>query len=112
MVHRLVAAAMIGRELTKDEEAHHLDGDRRNPRWNNLLVLGQRDHSWVSSRQAWYMREKDRKEKLEWDKFMNEKVEEFVEEVTEARANGKPWVNGRVDGELHTEWGARHGVRD
>ena len=106
-VHRIVAGAMIGRELTKDEECHHRDSDKRNFHWLNLMVLGERDHSWVSNKQAWFMRERDRKEKLEWDKFMREKADEFYREVAEAKSNGVPWMPTRADGTMEAEYDAR-----
>ena len=80
-MHRMVAAALIGRDLDKSEEVHHLDADRKNCHFLNLMVLGQKDHSWVSSRQAWFMREKDKREKRDWDEFMSEKDTEFRDEV-------------------------------
>jgi hypothetical protein len=107
LVHRLVAAALIGRDLDKSEEAHHLDADRKNPHWSNLIVLGSKDHGWVSARQAWYMREKDKREKAEWYAWMNEVAAEFTTEVQNARADGVPWQMTRVDGEMQVEWEAR-----
>lgn len=71
-VHRVVAAAMLGRELRKDEEVHHRDGDRRNFWFSNLLVLGSTDHGWVSAKQAHFMRTLDAIEKDAWEKYMTE----------------------------------------
>jgi hypothetical protein len=107
LIHRLVAAALIGRDLNKDEEVHHKDADRRNPHWSNLMVMGTKDHGWVSSRQAWYMRDKDKREKAEWDEWMKEKDTEFRDEVSAARADGRAWESTRVDGEMQGEWEAR-----
>jgi hypothetical protein len=39
-IHRVVAAALLGRELERSEEVHHKDEDRRNFNWDNLMVLG------------------------------------------------------------------------
>lgn len=104
LIHREVASAMIGRDLTKDEQVHHRDTDRLNFHWRNLFVMGERDHSWVSNKQAWFMQERDRREKVEWDKFMAEKAIEFDVEVVEARKLGEPWQPTRRDGELEKEW--------
>lgn len=71
-VHTLVAEAMLGRKLRPDEEVHHRDGDKLNPDWRNLEVLGKRDHGAVSARQAWYFRQNDIKVKKEWDDFFAE----------------------------------------
>ena len=107
LIHRAVAAALIGRDLNKSEEVHHRDGNRLNFHWANLIVMGQKDHGWVSARQAWYMREKDKREKKEWDEFMAEKENEFRDEVAEARAAGEPWRSARKDGKLQQEWEGR-----
>lgn len=90
-IHRIVAAALLGRDLTKDEEVHHKDGDRRNFDWKNLMVLGQRDHGWVSSKQAWYMREQDILKKVEWDEYMETEYKRFDVEVAIAKAEGVPY---------------------
>ena len=107
LVHRIVAAAFIGRDLKKDEEVHHRDYNRLNFHWSNLMIMGEKDHGYVSAKQAWYMKEKDRKEKLAWDAFMSEKAEEFRTEVTQARAEGLPWDPSQIDGNLEAAWEAR-----
>lgn len=104
-VHRVVAAALVGRELSKDEEVHHKDGNRLNFWFANLMVLGEKDHGWVSSKQAWYMREHDIKLKKEWDTFMDEEHERFQNEVQEAKATGEPWQNS--DGAMRERWEQR-----
>lgn len=90
-VHRIVAAALIGRELTKDEEVHHKDADRRNFNWDNLLVLGGKDHGWVSAKQAWYMREQDVLKKVDWDEFMASEARRFEAEVKLAKSEGRSY---------------------
>lgn len=95
-IHRIVAAALIGRELHKSEEVHHKDSDKLNFHHGNLLVYGARDHGWVSAKQAWYMRQKDKREKAEWDKFMDEEAKRFDQAVTIAKGAEQPWAN--VDG--------------
>jgi hypothetical protein len=68
-VHRLVAAAKLGRPLTKDEDVHHEDGDKLNVSPENLKVLGHREHGAVSAKQHWYLKQHDIKLKNEWDEF-------------------------------------------
>ena len=68
-VHRLVAAAKLGRPLTKDEDVHHIDGDKSNPHPDNLNVLGHSQHGAVSAKQHWYLKEHDIKLKNEWDEW-------------------------------------------
>lgn len=111
LVHRLIAAALIGRDLDKSEECHHLDANRKNCHFSNLMVMGSKDHGWVSAKQAWYMREKDKREKQEWDDWMREKDAEFIAEVSAARASGEPWQSTRVDGTLESEWNDRQSGR-
>lgn len=44
--HRLVAARMLGRPLLADEVVHHIDGNKRNNRPDNLMVFeNQADHA-------------------------------------------------------------------
>jgi len=102
-VHRIVAAALIGRELTKDEEVHHRDGDRRNFNWDNLLVLGSKDHGWVSAKQAWYMREKDLLLKVQWDEFMDTEYHRFDDEIKVSKSTGVPWYT--EDGKMRERFG-------
>jgi len=97
-VHRIVAAALIGRELARDEEVHHRDCDRLNFAHTNLMVLGQKDHGWVSAKQAWYMREKDKRLKKDWDAFMDEEYSRFDNTMKIAKQAGEPWTN--VDGQI------------
>lgn len=37
--HRLVAARMLGRQLLSEEVVHHIDGNKRNNRPDNLMVF-------------------------------------------------------------------------
>lgn len=101
-VHRIVAAALLGRALTKDEEIHHKDGDRKNPWFTNLMVLGSVDHGWVSAKQAYYMRVLDVHAKAEWDAFMAEEAERFTQEALASKASGKP--HETQDGQLQRRW--------
>ena len=89
-VHTLVAEAMLGRKLRPDEEVHHKDGDKRNPDWRNLEVLGKSDHGAVSARQAWYFRQNDIQLKKEWDEF-------FAEANTSVEAAEFAGADGRID---------------
>jgi hypothetical protein len=88
-IHRIVAAALIGRELERSEEVHHKDSNRKNFNWDNLLVLGQKDHGWVSAKQAWYMKELDAKLKKEWDTFMKTEEKRIDAEVQACKAEGR-----------------------
>ena len=65
-VHILIAEGMLGRALKKDEHVHHIDGNTKNPRWTNLLVLGESVHNAVSSKQYWYLKQKYSREDAAW----------------------------------------------
>jgi len=68
-VHRLIAAAKLGRPLKKDEDVHHRDGDKLNCAPDNLEILGHKEHGCVSAKQHHYLTEHDIKLKSEWDEF-------------------------------------------
>lgn len=104
-VHRIIAAAMIGRELTKDEQVHHKDGSKLNVAPTNLFVLGEKDHGWVSSKQAWYMAHiKEPTDKADWDEFMASEDAKQVREIAACKAAGETYQIR--DGELREKWEA------
>jgi len=70
-VHTLVAEAMLGRPLSKDEHVHHKDGYVKNPHWTNLLVLGKDVHNAVSNRQYWYLKQMYAREEAAWRAFFD-----------------------------------------
>jgi len=49
-VHRLVAALLLGRPLRRDEDVHHIDGNRGNNLPENLMVLSRSEHSRLHSK--------------------------------------------------------------
>lgn len=55
-VHRYEAAKMQGRPLTADQEVHHGRGGKLDFSHGNLKIMGTSEHSWVSARQAFWMR--------------------------------------------------------
>ncbi len=71
-VHRLIAAAKLGRPLTKDEDVHHDDGDKLNVSPENLIVKGHREHGAVSAKQHYYLKTHDIHLKNEWDEFFEQ----------------------------------------
>jgi hypothetical protein len=53
-VHRLVLEAKLGRKLEPFEEAHHINGDRLDPRPENLEVAKVEEHrAYLNGRPAW-----------------------------------------------------------
>lgn len=104
-VHRIVAAAMLGRELKKDEEVHHRE-NKLDPRHTNLMVLGSVDHGWVSAKQSYFMTHiKEVADKREWDDFMDQQAKKQAAHIALARSEGMP-VRIR-DGVLQEAWGER-----
>jgi hypothetical protein len=106
-VHRIVAAAWLGRELKKDEQVHHRNADKLDPRHWNLLILGESDHSWVSAKQAYFMEHiREVEDKREWDDFMDEQAALQAQQITCGKASGLP-IEIR-DGQLQKAWEADH----
>jgi hypothetical protein len=104
-VHRIVAAAMLGRELTKDEEVHHRK-NKLDPRHTNLMILGEHDHGWVSAKQSYFMTHiKEKADKKEWDEFMDEQAEKQAAEIARAKNDGVSAVIR--DGVLQEAWATR-----
>lgn len=90
-IHRIVAGALLGRELKKDEQVHHRNNNKLDPRPDNLLILGQYDHGWVSAKQAYFMQHiKEVAEKNEWDEFMDEQARIQARQIAAAKALGVP----------------------
>lgn len=104
-VHRLVAAAFLGRELRKDEQVHHKDEDKRNCHFSNLLILGTRDHTFVTAKQAYFMKMRDEAEKREWDKFMAQQAEDITREILESKKAGQDWTC--KDDRVQEAWGEK-----
>lgn len=66
-VHILIAEAMLGRELKRDEDVDHIDGDKLNCHWKNLRILGHKEHGAVSNKQRWFLARKYAAEKQAWE---------------------------------------------
>jgi len=45
LVHRTVAAKMVGGKIFPGQVVHHIDGNKRNFRKNNLWIMTRSDHS-------------------------------------------------------------------
>lgn len=55
-IHRLLAAFKLGRPLKKDEDVHHRNGNKLDFSFDNLQVLGHREHGCVSAKQHFYLK--------------------------------------------------------
>jgi hypothetical protein len=106
-VHRIVAAAWLGRDLTKDEQVHYRNGDKLDPRHWNLLILGENDHGWVSALQAHFMQHiKEPSDRKEWEEFMDEQAALQAQQIAVAKAHGTTAVI--MDGALQQAWEDEH----
>lgn len=43
--HMVIAEEFLGRQLTKDEAVHHIDGNKLNNNYDNLMVMSKSDHA-------------------------------------------------------------------
>ena len=61
---------------------------------------GEKDHGWVSAKQAWYMKEMNVLEKRQWDEFMDEEARRFQNEVALAKSESRTYnvVDGSMRG--------------
>lgn len=76
-VHTLVAEAMLGRSLRKDEQVHHKDEDKLNCHWKNLIVLDKSTHGFLSSKQRWFVQKKIHDfERWQWEQALKEAARE------------------------------------
>lgn len=105
-VHRIVAAAIMGRELKSEEQVHHRNADKLDPRPGNLLILGERDHGWVSAKQAYFMTHiKEPMDKAEWESFMDEEAKLQARMLAGMRSEGGTIDIG--DDSLVLKWATR-----
>lgn len=70
-VHIVIAEAVLGRKLKRDEHVHHKDGNTKNPHPSNLLVIDAATHNAVSNRQYWYLKQKYRREDAAWNAYFD-----------------------------------------
>ncbi len=78
-IHRIIAAAKLGRPLTKDEDCHHRNGNKLDFSPDNILVMGHREHGCVSAKQHFVLEQKDIHLKSEWDEFLEQERREGVQ---------------------------------
>lgn len=80
-LHRIIAEAMLGRKLNKDEDVHHRDGNKLNFSPDNLQVLGHREHGCVSASQHHYIKTHDIHLKKDWDEYFDPATSSSVREA-------------------------------
>lgn len=70
LVHIMIAEAMLGRKLHRDETIDHLDADKKNCEWTNLRVLSRKDHGAASNRQKWFLKNRAEFERKQWEEWI------------------------------------------
>jgi hypothetical protein len=69
-LHRLVASAVLGRELRKDEDVHHKNEIKLDCDPDNLEVKGKAEHGWESARQHfWVGKIMEEREREQWEDY-------------------------------------------
>ena len=53
VLYRTLAEMKLGRELNKDEEVHHIDGNHSNNNLDNLMVLSRAEHMSIHAASKW-----------------------------------------------------------
>jgi hypothetical protein len=71
-LHRLLAAFKVGRPLTKDEDAHHVNGKKLDFGYDNIKVMGHKEHGCVSAKQHFYLEEQNIRLKGEWEQYFDQ----------------------------------------
>lgn len=56
LVHRTVASNMVGGPIGRGRVVHHKDGNRRNFRRSNLVVMSRSEHWWLHNKKkrSWF----------------------------------------------------------
>lgn len=76
-VATLVLEAKLGRKLKKDEDVHHINGNKLDMGecGDNLTALGHRDHGAVSNKQRMFLKAMAENERREWEAELGESLE-------------------------------------
>lgn len=72
-VATLVLEAKLGRKLERDEDTHHVDGNKLNCSPDNLIPLGHKEHGAVSNKQRMFLKAKEEHDRKEWEELHREK---------------------------------------
>jgi hypothetical protein len=71
-VHRVQASIMLGRKLKKDEDVHHINGNKLDFRKKNLQVLEHTQHGYISAKQHYYVGKIiEERERRYWNEYYN-----------------------------------------
>lgn len=76
-VATLVLEAKLGRKLRKDEDVHHIDGDKLNlgECGSNLKALGKAEHGAVSNKQRMFLKAKEERDRKQWEEYHGEEMQ-------------------------------------
>lgn len=68
-LHTLVMEAKLGHPVPPECDVHHIDDDKLNFHPDNLELRDHTEHGYHSAKQRWFLHNRDKQLKKEWDDY-------------------------------------------